>query len=177
MNVDLNAQPITLTQILWIIVAFAVLVLGGLTWHYHGAYQSKSETLKTLQQSVANQNKEAATKLKALTAERDEKQAALNKQAKEQGVKDAIAQNGIARLNEQLRTSTVRVRVIPTSRISSGSATIDPATSAADRAADEGATYGILPQSNTERLASAITEIETLNVAFGSCKAQLLSKP
>lgn len=174
MNVDLNAQPITLTQILWIIVAFAVLVLGGLTWHYHGAYQSKSETLKTLQQSVANQNKEAATKLKALTAERDAKQAALNKQAKDQEKKDAQATQDIATLNQQLRTSTVRVRVIPTSRISSASATSDQATAAANRAADDTEASGVLPEANTRRLADALTEVETLSAAYNSCRAMEL---
>ena len=171
MKISLDAQPITLTQILWVVVALTIFILGGLTWHYHGAYQSKSETLATLQQSVANQNQEAAIKLKALTAERDAKQAALNKQAKEQGVKDAIAQNGIARLNEQLRTSTVRVRVIPTSRVSSGSTTSDEATAAANRAADDTEASGVLPESNTRRLADALTEVETLSAAYNSCRA------
>jgi len=171
MKLSVDAQPISLTQILWVVFAVVFLAQGALAWHYHSAYQSKSETLKTLQQSVANQNQEAATKLKALTAERNAKQVALNKQAKDQEKVDAIAQNDIARLNEQLRTSTVRVRVIHTSRVSSGSPASDQATAAANRAADDTEASWVLPESNTQRLADALTEVETLSAAYNSCRA------
>ncbi len=171
MNVDLNASPITLNQILAIVIGLVFILLSGTTWYYHGEYRTTSDSLLLLQHDVATQNREAALKLKTLTAERDAKQAALNKQAKDQEKVDAIAQNGIARLNEQLRTSTVRVRIIPSSRAGSGSPASDEATAAANRAADDSTASGVLPESNTKRLADALTEVETLSAAYNSCRA------
>ena len=166
-------SPVTLNQIIAIAVGLIVLTLSGLTWYYHGAYRNVSDTLLVLQHDVSEKNREATDKLKALIIERDAKQAKINQLYLEQGEKDEIAQNGIERLNDQLRASTVRVRIESASRCSGSSSIGDQARNAANSAANDTETSGVLPESNTRRLADALTEIETLSAAYNSCRAVL----
>ena len=124
---------------------------------------------------VEQQNQQAEQKLAELTAQRDIKQAALNKAAADQERKDADAKAEIDRLAGELRDRPVRVRIVTSPAGScSGSAAGDAAASAEDRAGDTGATDGVLPAENTRRLSAALTEIETLSAAYSSCRSRLI---
>ncbi len=123
---------------------------------------------------VVQQNQQAKQKLAELTAQRDIKQAALNKAAADQERKDADAKAEIERLAGELRDRPVRVRIVAQAGSCSGSAAGDAAASAEDRAGDTGATDGVLPAENTRRLSAALTEIETLSAAYSSCRSRLI---
>ena len=122
---------------------------------------------------VEQQNQQAERKLAELTAQRDIKQAALNKAAADQERKDADAKAEIERLAGELRDRPVRVRVVAQAGDCSRGAAGDAAARAEDRAGDTGTAYGILPPENTRRLGAALTEIETLSAAYSSCRAML----
>ena len=124
---------------------------------------------------VEQQNQQAERKLAELTAQRDIKQAALNKAAADQERKDADAKAEIDRLAGELESRPVRVRIVTSPAGScSGGAAGDAAASAEDRAGDAGTADGVLPPENTRRLSAALTEIETLSAAYSSCRARLM---
>ncbi|EIU1659686.1 hypothetical protein, partial [Pseudomonas aeruginosa] len=97
----------------WIVGAllalFATALLVGLG--YLGGRVSMVREYGELVGQMKRQNREAADKLAELTAQRDMKQAALNKQAADQERKDADAKAEIARLAGELRDRPVRVRI------------------------------------------------------------------
>lgn len=123
---------------------------------------------------VEQQNRQAEQKLAELTAQRDIKQAALNKAAADQERKDADAKAEIDRLAGELESRPVRVRIVtsPAGDCSRGAAG-DAAARAEDRAGDAGTADGVLPAENSRRLGAALTEIETLSAAYSSCRAML----
>jgi hypothetical protein len=123
---------------------------------------------------VEQQNQQAERKLAELTAQRDMKQAALNKAAADQERKDADARAEIDRLAGELRDRPVRVRIVAQAGSCSGGAAGDAAARAEDRAGDAGTADGVLPAENTRRLGIALTEIETLSAAYSSCRARLM---
>ena len=123
---------------------------------------------------VEQQNQQAERKLAELTAQRDIKQAALNKAAADQERKDADAKAEIDRLAGELRDRPVRVRVVAQAGSCSGSAAGDAAAPAADRAGDTGTADGILPPENSRRLSAALSEVEILSAAYSSCRARLM---
>ncbi|MBF8389170.1 hypothetical protein I2A59_31995, partial [Pseudomonas aeruginosa] len=90
-------------------IALAGLVASTLT--YRHLYQDATANLKSLSDQVERQNAKAEAKLAELTAQRDMKQAALNKAAADQERKDNDAQAEIARLAGELRDRPVRVRI------------------------------------------------------------------
>ncbi|MFG8059038.1 hypothetical protein ACEOPW_34105, partial [Pseudomonas aeruginosa] len=92
-------------------IALAGLVASTLT--YRHLYQDATANLKSLSDQVERQNAKAEAKLAELTAQRDMKQAALNKAAADQERKDNDAQAEIARLAGELRDRPVRVRIAP----------------------------------------------------------------
>lgn len=143
---------------------------------YHVAYKTTSKTLTELRDQVEKKNQEAEQKLAELTAQRDMKQAALDKAAADQERKDNASQAEIDRLTDELHKRPVRVRIVPTatSRGCSGSAAGDAAGATEPGAADPGAAYGVLPAENTRRLAIALKEVETLSAAYNSCRATLM---
>lgn len=123
---------------------------------------------------VEQQNQQAEMKLAELTAQRDMKQAALDKAAEDQERKDADAKAEIERLAGELRDRPVRVRIVAQAGGCSRGTAGDAAARAEDRAGDTGAADGVLPPENTRRLSAALTEIETLSAAYSSCRARLM---
>ena len=152
-----------------------VLLMLALAWlvGYQGGKESAGKDLARLQGMIEQQAEEAEQTLERLTAERDKKQAALNKAAADQERKDADAKAEIERLAGELRDRPVRVRVVAQAGSCSGSAAGDAAARAEDRTGDAGTADGILPAENTRRLGAALTEIETLSAAYSSCRAML----
>ena len=155
-------------------IATLVLMLA-LSWlvGYQSGKESAGKELARLQGMIGQQADQAEQTLERLIAERDKKQAALNKAAADQERKDADAKAEIDRLAGELRDRPVRVRVVAQAGSCSGSAAGDAAAPAADRAGDTGTADGILPPENSRRLGAALTEIETLSAAYSSCRAML----
>lgn len=155
-------------------IATLVLMLA-LAWlvGYQSGKESAGKDLARLQGMIEQQADQAGQTLARLAAERDEKQAKLDKQARDQEKKDADAKAEIERLAGELRDRPVRVRIVAQAGSCSGSAAGDAAARAEDRTGDTGTTDGILPAENTRRLSAALTEIETLSAAYSSCRAML----
>ena len=156
-------------------LAMVALVIGlGVTAAvYKNLYETTSLALNTVNDSIKAQNKEAARKLAELTAERDKKQAEINKAAKDQETKDAQAKSEIARLDAELRNRPVLVRIVASGQ-GGGSPPSGTATSAQDSAGGEAETYGLLPPENTRRLNEALTEVEMLSAAYTSCRQRII---
>lgn len=163
----------------WIGSALLALVLVGLVFglgHLAGRASLLGE-YGELAGKVEQQNTEAAKRLKDLTEQRDEKQAKLDQQARDQEKKDADAKTEIDRLAGELESRPVLVRIVTTTAPGgrcSGSAAGEAASSAEDRPGDAGSASGLLPPENTRRLNAALSEVETLSAAYNSCRARLL---
>lgn len=128
----------------------------------------RAELVGKVQQHIAQEQ----ALLEELTIERDEKQAKLDKLIEERDRKDAQAEAEIDRLNHELDSRPIRVRVVASGNCS-GSAQAEP-----DRNADTGAgnateAIRVLPDSNSRRLGIALKEVETLSAAYNSCRATL----
>lgn len=170
-NVELKVPAWLAAMVAVLIVALA---LG--TYHYQAVYQATDKALMALEGSVKQANETAAAELERLTAERDERQARLDKQAEDQEKKDADAKAEIERLAGELRDRPIRVRyVTATSGAGSGGAASQAAVSPGDSAGDATAATGVLPESNTQRLGVALTEVETLSAAYNSCRSVLVA--
>lgn len=156
-------------------IATLVLMLA-LAWlvGYQSGKESAGKDLARLQGMIEQQAEEAEQTLERLTAERDKKQAALNKAAADQERKDADAKAEIERLAGELRDRPVRVRVVAQAGDCSRGAAGDAAARAEDRTGDTGTADGILPPENSRRLSAALTEIETLSAAYSSCRSRLI---
>lgn len=142
---------------------------------YQSGKESAGKDLARLQGMIEQQAEEAEQTLERLTAERDKKQAALNKAAADQERKDADAKAEIDRLAGELESRPVRVRIVTSPAGScSGGAAGDAAASAEDRAGDAGTADGVLPAENTRRLSAALSEVEILSAAYSSCRARLM---
>ncbi|QIW89237.1 hypothetical protein 8P_026 [Pseudomonas phage 8P] len=170
-NVELKVPAWLAAMVAVLIVALA---LG--TYHYQAVYQATDKALMALEGSVKQANETAAAELERLTAERDERQARLDKQAEDQEKKDADAKAEIERLAGELRDRPIRVRYVTApSRPGSGGAASHAAVSPGDSAGDATAATGVLPESNTQRLGVALTEVETLSAAYNSCRSFLVA--
>ena len=157
-------------------IATLVLMLA-LAWlvGYQSGKESAGKDLARLQGMIEQQADQAGQTLARLTAERDEKQAKLDKQAEDQEKKDADAKAEIDRLAGELESRPVRVRIVTSPAGScSGGAAGDAAASAEDRAGDAGTADGVLPAENTRRLSAALSEVEILSAAYSSCRARLM---
>jgi len=141
---------------------------------YRSMYITTDTALTAVNASIKAQNETSTKKLADLTAERDQKQAQLDQAAKDQEKTDASAKTEIARLDAELRNRPVLVRYVTASGKGGGSAASDPASSAKNSAGDAGTAIGVLPESNSRRLASALTEVETLSAAYNSCRAKVI---
>lgn len=162
----------------WLLVVAVLLVLL-LSWgvdHYRSKARAATTDLQQLQADVRAQNTTAKTTLERLTGERDTAQTALNQLRKQQEKNDVTSTNEIARLSDELKHRPVRVRIVTAavSGASGGCTPGDAATSNTAGAADTGTAYGLLPAANSARLGAVITEVETINAAYASCRAQLL---
>ncbi|MEN5179215.1 hypothetical protein ABE501_05460 [Comamonas testosteroni] len=165
----------------WLLLATSALVLL-LSWstdHYRSkatAATKDLQDLQDLQADVREQNRNAKKTLDRLTTERDTAQAALNRYRQQQEKTDESTKLEIARLGDELKRRPVRVRVVTTTSAcgpGSGSPEGHPAATVLSGAGDPAQTYGLLPPGNSERLGAVITEAETINAAYTSCRAQL----
>ena len=156
-------------------IATLVLMLA-LAWlvGYQSGKESAGKDLARLQGMIEQQADQAEQTLARLTAERDKKQAAMNKAAADQERKDADAKAEIERLAGELRDRPVRVRVVAQAGDCSRGAAGDAAARAEDRAGDAGTADGVLPAENTRRLSAALSEVEILSAAYSSCRARLM---
>lgn len=158
-------------------IATLVLMLA-LAWlvGYQSGKESAGKDLARLQGMIEQQAEEAGQTLERLTAERDKEQARLDRLAAEQGSKDADAKAEIERLAGELRDRPIRVRYVTApSGAGSGGAASQAAVSPGDSAGDATAATGVLPESNTQRLGVALTEVETLSAAYNSCRSVLVA--
>lgn len=154
-------------------IATLVLMLA-LAWlvGYQSGKESAGKDLARLQGMIEQQAEEAGQTLERLTAERDKEQARLDRLAAEQESKDADAKAEIERLAGELRDRPIRVRYVTApSGAGSGGAASQAAVSPGDSAGDATAATGVLPESNTQRLGVALTEVETLSAAYNSCRS------
>lgn len=144
-------------------ILFAIFSLGyavGMKKYYTLLGQAKQQELQ-LKADYKKAQKEV-----------EQKQKELNKIAQQQSKKDEQAKIQIKNLTNELTNQLVRVRVQPEANKCSGAG----ASTNKDTADSEGnriEAYGLLPELNTKRLASAIGEIETLNAAYASCRNTL----
>lgn len=158
-------------------IATMVLMLA-LAWlvGYQSGKESAGKDLARLQGMIEQQAEEAGQTLERLTAERDKEQARLDRLAAEQESKDADAKAEIERLAGELRDRPIRVRYVTApSGAGSGGAASQAAVSPGDSAGDATAATGVLPESNTQRLGVALTEVETLSAAYNSCRSVLVA--
>ncbi len=158
-------------------IATLVLMLA-LAWlvGYQSGKESAGKDLARLQGMIEQQAEEAGQTLERLTAERDKEQARLDRLAAEQESKDADAKAEIERLAGELRDRPIRVRYVTApSGAGSGGAASQAAVSPGDSAGDATAATGVLPESNTQRLGVALTEVETLSAAYNSCRSVLVA--
>lgn len=120
-----------------------------------------------LKGKVEQNNRQAKERLAALTKERDKAQDRLKKIQKAQEAKDNEAKAEIERLNIELASRPIRVRVEP--RSCGGSAEIREPTTNKNTERSPSEATGLLPESNSRRLREAIKEVELLSAAYNSC--------
>lgn len=159
------------------VLAVLVVVLGLATWGYRTQLKATSFALATQSTAIVQQNLVAAALLKTRTAERDAKQAELDKRAAAQEKTDEKAVAQIAADDKLQRGAPVRVRVFNCARdagSSGGSAPGEAATTAQTGAEDAGAASGVLSKAAAGRLADALSEVETMSAAYASCRAQII---
>lgn len=167
-------MPSITSQIVSVVAGIAFLILVFFLGYVSGK-ASLSTDIGEITGKVEQQNAHAKQLLSTLTAERDEKQAAIDTAYRKQEKKDAQAKTDIDRLTAELNRRPVRVR-IECPRGDGGSGTRHQKTAAAHTGAgNTAATYGVLPAANSARLASAINSIEQLSAAYRSCLTALES--
>ena len=155
-----------------------LLLMLALAWlvGYQSGKESAGKDLARLQGQIEQQATQTDETLRRLTAERDAKQAAIDKLAAEQEIKDADAQAEIGRLAGELRDRPVRVRIVTQAGSCSGGSSSDAAGNPGTGGEHPGEASGVLPPENTRRLGAALTEIETLSAAYASCRAALMMR-
>jgi hypothetical protein len=124
------------------------------------------------------QNLAATALLNTRTAERDAKQAELDKRAAAQEKTDEKAVAQIGADDKQQRSTPVRVRVLNCTRDAGGGGGRPAGEAAAAPGAgaeDTGAASGALSKEGARRLADALTEIETMSAAYASCRSDSFS--
>ena len=158
-------------------LALACIALGFTSCSYRDRLIEADKRVESQATAIKTQNEEAGALLAQRTAERDAKQATLDRLAADQEKKDEAATNEIARLAGDLRNKPIRVRVVPESRTSgpSGGSAPSDAAGAATAGDAEPATW-VLPEANSRGLGEVIAEVETLSAAYSSCRALLLGR-
>lgn len=163
-----------LRQTLFMLIALAVTGLAVFGMGYALGSKAPALKLEELRGQISQQSSQAKVTLDQLTKDRDEKQAALDRQAELQEGKDDAAKDEIARLADELANRPVRVRVVTASGACGGSAPGDTSTDAKAGAGNDASASGLLPESNSRRLRAAIAEVETLSAAYRSCRSYLV---
>lgn len=157
-------------------LAACCVLLSLSTCHYRDQLREANSALKHQNDAIEQQNREAAATLAQLTTQRNARQAELDRQAAEQEKKDDAAKREIARLATELEHRPVRLRLQPgTCGASGGGAGSETTTSANAGAGNPGPETGLLPESNTRRLAGVIQEIETMSAAYAACRGRLMA--
>lgn len=163
-----------LKAILIYILAALVLVLGMSTWQYRRMFKATDFALTTQNAAIERLNNTADRLLKQRTAERDALQKKLDERAAAQEKTDEKAVDQIAADDKRQRVAPVRVRVhdcARDARPSGGGAPSDVASTTKAGAGDASEASGVLPEAGARRLADALTEIEKMSAAYGSCRA------
>lgn len=171
-------MPDLKTAALYVLAALVV-VLGLATWGYRTQLKATSFALATQSVAIVRQNLTAAALLKTRTAERDAKQAELDKRAAAQEKTDGKAIAQIGADDKQQRSAPVRVRVLNCTRDAGGSGGSAPGGAAPATevgAGDTGAASGVLSEAGARRLADALNEIERVNAAYSSCRETLTAR-
>lgn len=153
--------------------------LGFTSCSYRDRLIAAEQTLEAQSSAIKIQNEEAGALLAQRTAERDAKQAALDRLAADQEKKDEAATSEIARLAGELRNRPIRVRVVAESRAGGpggGTAPGDAACTAAPGAGDAEPAIWVLPEATARSLGEVIAEVETMSAAYSSCRAVLLGR-
>lgn len=159
------------------ILLVLTLLLAWTTDHYRKQAHTNATQLTELRAAVAAQNQTAARQLEELTRQRDARQAQLDALHLAQEQHDAETTQQIARLEHELATRPVRVRIAasPAACGPGGAGAADHATAHPDAgAANASETHGLLPAGNAARLGAVIAEMETINAAYASCRSRLL---
>lgn len=157
-----------------------VVALGLATWGYRTQLKATSFALATQNTAIVQQNLAAAALLKTRAAERGAKQAELEKRAAAQERIDGNAVVQIAVDDKLQRAAPVRVRVLDCTRDagrSSGGTAGNAAATIEAGAGNASAASGVLSKAAAGRLADAINEIETMSVAYSSCRPQIATPP
>lgn len=152
----------------YVIIALVVLTgtLGLSTCSYRTQYRAARMAVDVQNAAVKAQNDLANAKLIQLTKERDREYLEREKESAERAKK-------LADLQRDLDHATIRVRILTKDRDAGGSGGVAQTQSAVGGKAGETATTGLLPTANSRRLKQALTAIEQLNDAYGSCRAAL----
>lgn len=169
-------MPYVRRIVLWACMSL-VIVLGLTTWSFRKQAQALQLALVAQNGAVLQQNLAAAALLKQRTAERDALQQNLNERAALQEKIDEKALAQIASDDELHRSRTVRIRLWDgscRSRSGGGSPAGGSAGSPNAGPADASSTSGVLSEAGAGRLASALTEVEQMSAAYGSCRSQLM---
>lgn len=177
MSPRLNGFLLAVERWLVAVLLLLSLALAWATDHYRNQVMARDVQLERLSADIERQNADAEQTLATLTEQRDTAQAALDAAYQQQEVADAAAQQEIDRLRGDLEQRPVRVRIVPQPAACGpgGGGTAGYAPAIADAgAADAAPAYGLLPESNTRRLGAVIAEVEMLNAAYASCRAQLM---
>ncbi|MDP9895369.1 membrane protein implicated in regulation of membrane protease activity [Variovorax boronicumulans] len=159
------------------VLTVLVVVMGLATWGYRTQLKATSFALATQSTAIVQQNLAAAALLKTRTAERDAKQAELNKRAEAQEKTDGKAVAQIGADDKLQRAAPVRVRVQNCTSDAGGgggSAAGGAAATTEAGAADPSSASGVLSKAAAGRLADALNEVETMSAAYASCRARLL---
>lgn len=122
---------------------------------------------------VEQANDEAKARQAELIAQRDQKQAELERLVAEQERLDAEAKAEIGRLAGELERRPFRVRIVTEAGQCRDDAGSGGSAGTDDSGGNAGPSYGLLPEENTRRLGEALTEVETLSAAYNSCRAYL----
>ena len=162
---------------IWI-MASSLVVLVALGLFFYGFASGRESVLGEwvqLKTKVEEANRIAEERLVKLRADRDRKEAELERLAEEREKLDEQAQAEIERLATRLEQRPVRVRVVTEPRSCGGSAEGDAAAGTGAGEEDAGQASGVLPEENSRRLREALTEIETLSAAYNSCRAHIMT--
>jgi hypothetical protein len=158
-------------------LALACIALGFTSCSYRDRLIEAEKRVESQAAAIKTQNEEAGALLAQRTAERDAKQATLDRLATEQETQDEAATNEIARLAGELRNKPIRVRVVPesgTSGPSGGSAPGDASAAATAGPGNAEPATWVLPDANSRGLGEVIADVETMSAAYSSCRALLL---
>ncbi len=153
-------------------LAVLVTVFGLAAFEYKRLYKATDFALKTQNAAIETQKKRAADELKQALAERDAKQAELDKRAQAQEKTDDSVVKQVDAARAADASAPVRVRYI--TRYSGGCDPRAGGAAAADAqagGADAGTATGVLAPAAQGRFDDTVRDIEILQAAFNSCKA------